>query len=177
MVLKEEEGLLQLFQHAHHRVEGYLIDFCEELERGRRKAEFLARASTDLYQHMFMEEQFLFPLLKERLAAVVASLEEEHGRVLDLMEELHELLRRDADRETLQACTARLMGALSAHNTAEDLGIYPDLLALLGPSRAQILLLEVEKAEVPRGWMCAARLGATRLQPVADVSVSLSRHE
>ena len=168
MVLKEGEGLLQLFQHAHHRVEGYLIDFCEDLEQGRRETEFLARAATELYQHMFVEERFLFPLVKERLATVVASLEEEHGRVLDLMEELQGLLRRDADRGTLQTCTARLMGALTAHNTAEDLGIYPDLLALLGPSKAQLLLLEVERAEVPRGWMCAARLGAPRLRSVAD---------
>ena len=155
--MKEGQGLHQLFQHAHHRVEGHLIDFREELERGRPKVEFLTRASTDLFQHMFVEEELLFPLLKERLAAVVASLEEEHGRVFDLMEELVELLRRDADREALQACTARLMGALAAHNAAEDFGIYPDLLTFLGPSRAEILLLEVERAEVPRGWMCAAR--------------------
>ncbi len=162
MVLKEGEGLVQLFQHAHHRVEGYLMDFCEELEQGRRDSEFLARACTDLCQHMFVEERFLFPLMKERLAAVVAGLENEHGRLLDLMAELQNLLQQDTDREAVQACTSRFMGALTAHNTAEDLGIYPDLLTLVGISKAQVLLLEVEKAEVPRGWTCAARRRAPR---------------
>lgn len=163
MVQKEGEGLLQFFQHAHHRVEGYLIDFREEVEQDRREAGLLTRASEDLHQHMFVEEEFLFPLVKERLAAAVASLEEEHGRVCDLMEELRGLLSREADREALQACTARLMGALAAHNTAEDLGIYPDLLALLGPARAQALLLEAERAEVPQGWACAARRPRARV--------------
>ncbi|MCC7485640.1 MAG: hemerythrin domain-containing protein [Burkholderiales bacterium] len=177
MVPAKGGGLLQLFQHAHHRVEGHLIDFREELERGRPGAELLAHAATDLNQHMFVEEKFLFPLLSEKLAAVVAGLQDEHGRVWDLMGELRELLRRDAGRETLQAGTARLMGALTAHNTAEDLGVYPDLLALLGPSRAQALLMEVERVEVPRGWMCAARAWPTRVLPGAEAGFPLRRDE
>ncbi len=159
MVVKEGAALLQLFQHAHHRVEGYLMDFCEDLERGRREAEWVVRARADLSQHVFVEEQVLFPLVKERLAAVVAGLQEEHGRILDLTQALHDLLQGDADREILQACTTRLMGALSAHNAAEDLGVYPDLLAALGPAKAQALLLEVETVQPPPGWMCVSRLG------------------
>ncbi len=168
MVLKEGEGLLQLFQHAHRRAEGHLLDFCEDLEQGREGGESLARAITDLRQHMFVEEKFLFPLARESLAAIVESLEAEHGRVLDLAEKLQDLLRRDAERKSVEASTARLMGALAAHNAAEDLGIYPDLLRLLGPLRAQALLSEVERVEPPPGWTPAARLRTPRSRPVAD---------
>lgn len=157
MVLQERKGLIQFFQHAHHRVEGYLMDFSEQLRHGRREAEFIARAVEDLHQHMFIEEELLFPMVKEGSAAAVANLEEEHGRICDLMEELHILLHREADQSAIQTCSTRLMGILAAHNAVEDLGIYPDLLILLGPARAEALLAEAERAEVPRDWACVAR--------------------
>lgn len=159
--VKEGGELLQLFQHAHHRVEGYLMDFCENLVQGRREARWVTRVRADLRHHVFVEEQVLFPFVKGRLAAVVAGLHQEHRRILDLTQELCDLLQRDADLEILQAYAARLMGALRAHNAAEDLGIYPDLLAALGSAKAQALLLEIETMQPPPGWMCASLLGTT----------------
>ncbi|MBI2290334.1 MAG: hemerythrin domain-containing protein [Betaproteobacteria bacterium] len=163
MVLQEGKGLIQFFQHAHHRVEGYLMDFSEQLKQGRREAEFIARAAEDLHQHMFIEEELLFPMVKEESAAAVANLEEEHGRICDLMEELQILLHREADQSAIQTCSTRLMGVLAAHNAVEDLGIYPDLLILLGPARASALLAEAERTEVPRNWACVARRPKARV--------------
>lgn len=162
MVPQERKGLIQFFQHAHNRVEGYLIDFCEQLKHGRREAGFIARASEDLQRHLFIEEELLFPLVKERSAAV-ASLQQEHGRVCDLIEELQILLRREADQSAVETCSARLMGVLAAHNAVEDLGIYPDLLILLGPARAEALLAKAERVELPRDWVCAARRSKTKV--------------
>lgn len=163
MVLQESKGLIQFFQHAHHRVEGYLMDFSEQLKQGRRETELIARAAEDLRQHMFIEEELLFPMTKEESAAAVASLEEGHGRICDLMEELQTLLHREADQSAIQTCSTRLMGVLAAHNAVEDLGIYPDLLNLLGMAKAQALLAKAEKAEVPRDWACVARRPKARV--------------
>lgn len=153
----EQHGLLQFFQHAHHRVEGWLMDFQDGLSQGELRAEFFARAAEGLRQHVFVEEELIFPLVEERLAAPVADLEEEHGWISDLADQIHTMLRQGAEHAGMGRLLARLMSLLAAHTATEDLGIYPDLLALLGSDRAWALLAEAEKGEAPPGWMCAAR--------------------
>jgi hemerythrin-like domain-containing protein len=153
----EQHGLLQFFQHAHHRVEGWLMDFQDSLSQGEVRAEFFDRAAEDLRQHVFVEEELIFPLVEEQLAAPVADLEEEHGWICELVDQIHTMLRQEAEQAGTGTLLARLMSLLAAHTAAEDLGIYPDLLALLGSDKAWTLLAEAEKAEAPARWICAAR--------------------
>ncbi|MBI2911213.1 MAG: hemerythrin domain-containing protein [Chloroflexi bacterium] len=156
----ERQGLIQFFQHAHHRVEGHLMDFQESLEQGLPDQQLFGLAVAELRQHMFAEEELLFPQIRHRLAGSIASLEEEHGHVWDLAGEVGALLGQGGDPAQVRPATARLMSLLAAHCAEEDLGIYSELEAILGPDRAWALMLEAEKATPPEAWACSARRGA-----------------
>lgn len=152
----EDHGLIQFFQHAHHRVEGWLLDFQESLGQGRLEPELFARALGELRAHMFVEEELVFPLVRERLAGPVADLHEEHGHLWDLVDEIRLLVHRGGGPAPIGLCTARLLSLLAAHSAAEDFGVYSDLLVVLGRHRAGTLLAEAERAEAPAGWLCRA---------------------
>lgn len=153
----QQEGLIPFFQHAHHRVEGWLLDFQEGLEQGRMHPGFFDQAVEALLDHMYAEEVLLFPMVAEGLADPIADLQEEHGHIWDLVDQVRGLMGRKPEDPALRTLTARLVSLLAAHSAAEDLGIYPDLVSHLGPDRAHILLAEVERSRAPRGWICVAR--------------------
>lgn len=153
----QQEGLIPFFQHAHHRAEGWLLDFQEGWEQGRVQPELFDQAVEALIDHIYVEEEILFPLVAEDLPAPIANLQGEHGHIWDLLEQIRSHLGRSLEGLALCALTARLVHLLAAHSAAEDLGIYPDLVAHLGPARAHTLLTEAERSRAPAGWVCAAR--------------------
>ena len=153
----QQEGLIPFFQHAHHRVEGWLLDFQEGLEKGQVQPELFRQAVGALLDHMYVEEELLFPMMAEGLATPIADLREEHGYIWELVDEIRAFLGGTFEERDLRALSARLVHLLAAHSTVEDLGIYPDLVAHLGPARAHTLLTEAERSRAPRGWVCAAR--------------------
>jgi len=168
---QQENILVQFFQHAHHRVEGWLMDFQGSLEQGPldqepdriRRAyfegflELFERAVEALRQHMYVEEEVVFPLVEDDLAAPIADLRDDHGRIWDLVGELKALLLQGAEMSRVQTYTSRLMNLLASHSAKEDLGVYPDLVALLGVERTLALLQEADRAEAPPEWICASR--------------------
>ncbi len=168
---QQENILVQFFQHAHHRVEGWLMDFQggleqapldQEPDRIRRGyfegfLELFERAVEALRQHMYLEEELVFPLVEEDLAGPIADLRDDHGRIWDLVGELRALLHQAAEMSRVQTCTSRLMNLLASHSAKEDLGVYPDLVALLGVERTLSLLEEADKAEAPAEWVCLRR--------------------
>ncbi len=161
----ERQGLIQFFQHAHHRVEGHLLDFQESQKEGQADVGLFEVAVEELRQHMFAEEELLFPQIRGRLAGPVADLEQEHGHIWDLADEVEALLGQGGEAAQVGTATARLMSLLAAHCAEEDLGVYSELEATLGADRAWDLMIEAEKAVPPVGWMCGAR----RAQPPGGV--------
>lgn len=155
--MQEQEGIVQFFQHAHHRIEGWLIEFQEALDAGHLDVSLIDLAAETLRLHMYTEEELIFPHVKHVLAQPIADLLEQHGRISDLMNELHGLLHRGADISRVKKPFSFLFNVLAAHCSAEDLGIYPDLVSVLGAGKAHALLREADKAEVPPGWVCSSR--------------------
>lgn len=153
----EQPWLIQFFQHAHRRVDGYLKDFQDGLSQGHLDPELFERAAEEFRQHMHVEEELLFPQVEESLAKPIANLLEMHGHLCDLVDQVKVLLRQGAERSRIQKATSTLVNLLAAHSAEEELGVYPDLVSLLGPEKARALLKEAEKTEVPAEWVCVAR--------------------
>lgn len=157
MLEQQETILVQFFQHAHHRAEGFLMDFQEELEQGKVEGALLERAAQSIRQHMYVEEELLFPLVETQLAEPIADLRDDHGRVTDLIAAVQALVGQGAAVPRLQQETTRLMNLLAAHSAKEDMGVYPDIVAFLGPARTQAVLRESDGVEPPAGWVCLRR--------------------
>jgi hypothetical protein len=157
MLEQEETILVQFFQHAHHRAEGFLIEFQEALEQGTVDGALIERATGSIRQHMYVEEELLFPLVEAQLAGPIEDLRDDHGRVTDLLMTVRALVDEGAPVSRLRQETTRLMRFLAAHSAKEDMGVYPDLVGLLGPARSQALLREADAAEPGAGWVCRRR--------------------
>ncbi len=157
MLEQQETILVQFFQHAHHRAEGFLMDFQEELDQGKVEGALLERAAESVRQHMWVEEELLFPLVEKQLAEPIADLRDDHGRITDLIGEVRALVGQGAAGSRIRTETSRLMSFLAAHSAQEDMGVYPDLVALLGSARTQALLKEADGAEPAAGWVCSTR--------------------
>jgi hypothetical protein len=160
MLELDETILVQFFQHAHHRAEGFLMDFQEGLEEGTVDDALLERAAQSIRQHMYVEEELLFPLVEARLAAPIADLQDDHGRVMDLLAEVRTLIGEGATVPPLQQAATRLMNFLAAHSAKEDMGVYPDLVDLLGVARTRALLADADGADPGPGWVCRRRRAA-----------------
>ncbi len=157
MLEQQQTILVQFFQHAHHRAEGWLMDFQEELGQGKVERGLLERVAESIRQHMYVEEELLFPLAGKQLAEPIADLQEDHGRITDLIGDVRALVGQAAALPRIQTETSRLMNFLAAHSAKEDMGVSPDLVALLGPARTQVLLKEADAAAPAAGWVCLRR--------------------
>ncbi|MBI2963455.1 MAG: hemerythrin domain-containing protein [Deltaproteobacteria bacterium] len=172
---EQPEGIVQFFQHAHHRIEGWLMEFQEALDDSRVDAPLIERAAETLRLHMYAEEEIVFPSMQQGLRSAIADLQRQHGRLSDLMAELLGLVRDGADVSRVRRSFSLLNNALAAHCAAEDLGIYPDLLSTLGPAAARALLRAADQAELPSGWICEARRATPRPRRIARRSATAEK--
>ena len=153
----ERHAIAQFLQHAHRRAEGHLEDFEAVLGRGTIDEHLCQQAADELCLHLYSEEEILFPCASSSLAGAIADLKEQHGRLSDLLGEFHALVRGRAGVPRIRKALFALNNLLAAHSATEDLGVYPDLISILGTAKARALLREADKARLPSDWACAAR--------------------
>ncbi len=153
----ERHAIAQFLQHAHRRAEGHLEDFEAVLGRGTIDEHLCQQAADELCLHLYSEEEILFPCASSSLAGAIADLKEQHGRLSDLLGEFHALVRGRAGVPRIRKALFALNNLLAAHSSIEDLGVYPDLVSSLGADKARVILREVDRAELPPGWICGAR--------------------
>ncbi len=153
----ERHAIIQFLQHAHRRAEGHLEDFEAALERGMIDEDPCERAAAELRLHLYTEEEILFPCASGSLAGAIAGLKDQHGRLSDLLGEFQALVRERAAIPRIRQALFALNNLLAAHSATEDLGVYPDLVSALGTGKARALLREVDRADLPSGWICSAR--------------------
>ena len=108
-----------------------------------------------LRRHIYLEEEFIFPPLKETgMMMPVFVMLREHGELWDAMAGLDDLLSADADPEMIQGACRELLSRLDAHNSKEEPIIYPHLDSDLDEgARAQLREFLVD-GRMPDGWVC-----------------------
>lgn len=108
------DGLFNAFRSLKHREFGRARGFFSEFKRG-------------LQRHIVWEEELLFPLFESQTGMLdrgpTAVMRMEHRLIKDYLEELHERLLNGA--VTTDDCEQGLLSLLTAHNTKEELVLYP----------------------------------------------------
>lgn len=136
----------------HERIDAYLNDFFLSLS-SKPDMNKLSLIVSSLKNHMFWEEEYLFPEIFEENKLRIKSLEAEHGAILKLLEEVKRLISinelEDA-KEKIQA----VMRVLKGHNESEEGYIYFELDKFESQKQAYLLLKEVEHAAAPKDWIC-----------------------
>ena len=159
-------SLAQALTNEHHEIDSGIEEFTAGLERGERigvLAGPLRKAMTALRRHIYLEEVFAFPPIREGgLAMPIMVMEREHGvlwRQMDALEDalagFDEAEARSTDRAALIGACEEMLGVLESHNSKEEPIVYPNLDTELSVEQAAQLRSLIETSALPSGWVCA----------------------
>ena len=139
---------------AEHReidraVESYLSG-----EAGRAA---LADAFVALPRHIYLEEEFLFPPLRDAgfIAPIVVMLRE-HGELWQTMAAIE-----SADDSVAPGRCKWLLAQLDKHNSKEEPILYPHADEVLGAPASEELKTFLARGRMPDGWVCARAVSGT----------------
>ncbi len=136
----------------HERIDGYFNEFLLSLSSKPDLDKFDLIVSS-LRNHMFWEEEYLFPEIFEENKLRIQGLEAEHGAILKLLEEVKRLISIN-ELDDAKKKTQGVMRVLKGHNDAEEGYIYLELGKLESQKQAVLILKEVEHASAPKDWIC-----------------------
>ena len=153
----ETESLAQTLQGEHEEIDAGIAAFTAS--PGDRQP--LTRAIRALRRHIYLEEEFLFPLLCEAepaLAAPVFVMLREHAQIWATLDTLE---REPAPGTALLLCR-QLTVRLLHHNLKEEKILYPRADDVLPPAVAGRLRAFLGSGELPEGWVCVKARPVTR---------------
>jgi regulator of cell morphogenesis and NO signaling len=147
----EIESLAEALEREHHEIDAGIAQFTA----APWDRQPLTRAAAALRRHIYLEEEFLFPLLHQAepgLAAPVFVMLREHAQIWGTLDSLEHAA--DTGSATRPSVQKRLIAALLHHNLKEERILYPRADVLLSPPAADRLREFLASGELPAGWVC-----------------------
>jgi len=145
----EVESLADALEQEHHQIDAGIAAFTAA--PGDRQP--LTRAIGALRRHIYLEEEFLFPLLyraETALGAPVSVMLRDHAQIWDVLGSLE----REPDPSVRLALCKHLTVLLSHHNLKQEKILYPRAGDRLPPDAASRLRAFLGTGELPDGWVC-----------------------
>lgn len=157
-------ALSVVLEHEHNEIDSGIEAFIEKLDGGRLQPEPLSAALEALRRHIYLEETFLFPPIREAATIMpIVVMLREHGELWRTVGTLTDLLVDRADSEELRNTCHRLLRQLEQHNSKEEPVIYPHADTDLPAQLSAELIRFIENGRIPDGWVCQQAGGEVQL--------------
>jgi iron-sulfur cluster repair protein YtfE (RIC family) len=153
----EIESLAAALEREHHEIDAGIAAFTA----APGNPQPLTRAIRALRRHIYLEEEFLFPLLCEAepgLTAPVFVMLREHAQIWAALDSLE----REPDDDTRLTLCRQLTVRLLHHNLKEEKVLYPRADQALPPAAADRLRAFLGSERLPEGWVCVKARPVTR---------------
>ncbi|AFC43189.1 MULTISPECIES: hemerythrin domain-containing protein [Mycobacterium avium complex (MAC)] len=139
----------------HREIDDAIEAFIEKLDCGGLQRELLTDTLVALRRHIYLEEIFLFPPLREAgIVMPIFVMMREHGQLWHTMNTLEDLLADGNDVPRLRDTCTQLLDQLHQHNSKEEPVIYPNADTDLPPQTSAELTRFIEAGRTPDGWVC-----------------------
>ena len=139
----------------HHEIDGEIETFIKKLESGSVQPEPLIAVLEALRRHIYLEEVFLFPPIREAgMAMPIFVMMREHGELWRTIDALTDLLADGMDHRRLGDACRQLLDQLDQHNSKEEPVIYPHADTDLPLQTSAELSRFIETGRIPDGWVC-----------------------
>ena len=149
------EALSLALEREHHEIDEEIDAFIAQLTVGAIEAGRLRQAATALRRHIYLEEVFLFPPLRDAgMVAPVFVMLREHGQMWRTLDAIELELAVDPDQEALQKLSRELVVQLQHHNPKEEQILYPQADLALDDQTAKRLREFLDAGTLPEGWVC-----------------------
>jgi len=143
--------LPEALEAEHRQIDGGIEEYLASLD-----ADPLIAAMAGLRRHIYLEEAFLFPPLKDAgLTMPIFVMLREHGELWDAMDAIDRLVTDRSDEDATRQAATDLLALLDKHNSKEEPIIYPRADAVLGAEASDDLLAFLADGRTPDGWVCA----------------------
>jgi iron-sulfur cluster repair protein YtfE (RIC family) len=151
----EIESLAAALEREHREIDEGIEAFTTEPPSGHRDRQPLTRAIRALRRHIYLEEEFLFPRLREAgLMAPVFVMLREHAQMWTTLDSLERELDADTARGTELTLCHQLTVQLLHHNMKEERILYSQADEALTASATEQLRAFLDSGELPEGWTC-----------------------
>lgn len=146
--MSEGEQIAAALIREHHAIDGGIEAFVADAADPTPLREALGA----LRRHIYLEERFVFPPLKQQMMMPIFVMLREHGELWRGMDSIERALNAsDAD---VQALCRDLLSLLDAHNSKEEPVIYPHVdLDLPEEQRAELAEF-ITVGTYPEDWVC-----------------------
>lgn len=152
----EPVSLSAALEQEHRAIDGGIEQFTTASESGTRDAAPLTRALEGLRRHIYLEEEFLFPPLREAgMIMPIMVMIREHGELWRTMDKIDDLMADVSDPTILELCR-ELLSLLDRHNSKEEPIIYAQADAKLTADESSRLSDFLRSGSTPDGWVCSA---------------------
>ncbi len=149
------ESLAAALEREHHEIDDEIEQFTAKLAAGSVEAAPIRHAATALRRHIYLEEVFLFPPLRDAgMVAPIFVMLREHGQLWRTLDAIEAELAFDPDQATLQKLSKELVVQLEHHNPKEEQILYPQADLTLDTDAAAQLAEFLKSGALPDGWVC-----------------------
>lgn len=147
------DTLAAALEREHHEIDSGVEAF---LDSRREDTDSLTRALSALRRHIYLEEEFVFPPLREAgMVPPIFVMLREHGEIWDTMDRIDRELVSDPAAASISDACHELLEQLESHNSKEEPIIYPQADNVLDDAATAQLEGFLETGEMPPGWVCA----------------------
>ena len=147
--------LIEALEAEHHIIDEGIERFAAAVAAGTTNQDVLAETFALLRRHIYAEEEFLFPPLRDAgLVMPILVMLREHGEMWHLMEGLEELVTSGAQADEVADACKTLLVLLEQHNLKEEPIIYPQAEVTLDPAVSDQIEDFLASGTMPTGWVC-----------------------
>ncbi len=143
-------------EREHHEIDAGIEAFSTGQAQGAAAIESLTGAMQALRRHIYLEEQILFPAMREELAIPMGVMLREHGEIWKTLDVLEGQLRHNGAGAAVRDMSRELLSQLERHNAKEEPIFYTQADSSLTPSASVELQAFLETGQMPDGWVCHA---------------------
>jgi|SRR5579875_1970389 len=162
----DSETLQAALEREHREIDAGIEAFSSGQAQGASAIESLTDAIRALRRHIYLEEEFLFPPMRDELAIPIGVMLREHGEIWRTLDALEDQLRKNGATTTVLDISRELLSQLGRHNAKEEPIFYTQADSSLTPSAAARLRAFLDTGQMPDGWVCeAARTIGTGAPP------------
>ncbi|MGO1696469.1 MAG: hemerythrin domain-containing protein [Arthrobacter sp.] len=152
--------LSDALEREHREIDGGIEAFTAGATTGTYDDAALLRALAALRRHIYLEEVFLFPPLRDAgLMMPIMVMEREHGELWQLMDTVQAAHDGGAAPAELVSTCQELLSLLDRHNSKEEPIIYPQADTALEEQAHAQLQEFIASGTMPEGWVCHRAAG------------------
>lgn len=157
-----DQTLSAALEREHQQVDAGIGAFLARLAGGTVDADGLNTTLTALRRHIYLEEEILFPPLRQgaRMVSIFGMIRG-HGEIWHTMDTLASLsmplslsATGGGEHDALREACRQLLTLLEAHNKVEEAVIYSAADIDLEPAKATELADFMKTGKRPDGWVC-----------------------